>query len=301
MTGTDRRGAQTMGRVTLQGHWRVRVVRNDADFPQRIVISGSTSLVVPGVVGKSFAVNGKRWTLGVEHQPFGKDGWRPNAWTNSQQGAGDHGQPVTLLHSKDVHWPGDDNPDDLVLMLERLDGPPAFKIVDSPSAVDDDLRPVRGGFADAEARYLAASIANAGGEPFGYDAAVDITPAGRSALARRGVEVLAWTSDSERATGQEVFGSAVNVPPLSPGQRATVYFPVDSSSARDGRADVEFEMRRVGKSGTQRQTVHDVPIVPEAGPAPRSTGAGQTLRGGAWAPMGSAGNRMPDQQRVQRG
>src|ERR1700739_4640420 len=79
------KGAWTMGRVTMEGRWRVRVVGNDADFPQRIVITGSTSLIVPGVVGKSFEVSGKRWTLGIEHQPFGRGAWCPNAFTNSEQ------------------------------------------------------------------------------------------------------------------------------------------------------------------------------------------------------------------------
>jgi hypothetical protein len=109
---------------------------------------------------------------------------------------------------------------------------------------------------------------------------------------RQGVEVLAWTADSERATRQEVFGSAVSVPPLSPGQRVTVYFPVDGSSARGGRADVEFEMRRVGKSGAQRQTVRDVPIVPEADPSPRRTGTGQARKGSASAAVSRTGRGM---------
>ena len=61
-----------MGRVTMEGRWRVRVVGNDADFPQRIVVTGSTSLIVPGVVGKSFEVSGKHWPLGIEHQSFGR-------------------------------------------------------------------------------------------------------------------------------------------------------------------------------------------------------------------------------------
>jgi hypothetical protein len=276
------------------------VVSNCADFPQRIVISGSASLVVPGVVGKSFEVSGKRWTLGIEHQPFGKGAWRPNAFTNTGQLAGDNGRPVTTLHSKDVHWPGDDNPDDLVLMLERLDGPPAFQVAGSPSAVDDDLRPVRGGFSAARARYLAVSIANAGGGPFGCDAAVDISAAGRAALGRQGVHVLAWTPDSERATRQEVFGSAVSLPPLSPGQRVTVYFPVEGSPAGGGSADVEFEMRRAGKPGAQRQTVH-VPITPQAAHAPRSTSTGQALRGSAWTPALQRGNHMTDSPQSQPG
>lgn len=281
-----------MGRVTMEGRWRVRVVGNDADFPQRIVITGSTSLIMPGVVGKSFEASGKRWTLGIEHQPFGTGAWHPNAFTNSQQLTGDNGQPVTILRSKDVHWPGDDNPDDLVLRLERLDGPPVFHIVDSPSAVDDDLRPVLSGFSDARARYLAVGVANAGHEPFTYDAAVDISATGRAALARQGVEVLAWTAYSERATRQEVFGNAVSVPPLSPGQRVTVYFPVDGSSARGGRADVEFELRRVGKSGAQRQTVRDVAIVPEADSSSRRTGTGQARQGSAMAvPSTGMGSR----------
>jgi hypothetical protein len=269
-----------MSRVTLEGRWRVRVVGKEALFPQRIVITGSSSFIVPGVVGKSFEVSGKRSTLGIEHQRFEGDAWHPNAFNHSQELTGANGRPVTLLRSKDVHWPGDDNPDDLVLELERLDGPPAFDIVGTPSAVDDDLHPVLSGFGDARARYLAVSIANAGGEPFRYDATVDISAAGRAALARQGVEVLDWTVDGERATRQEVFGSAVSVPPLSPGQRVTAYFPVDGTSARAGRADIEIEMRRAGKSGSQRQTIRDVPIVPEAGPAPRGTSSpGQRLAG----------------------
>ena len=291
-----------MGRVTMEGRWRVRVVGNDADFPQRIVITGSTSLIVPGVVGKSFEASGKRWTLGVEHQPFGRGAWCLNAFTNSQQLTGDNGQPVTMLRSKDVHWQGDDNPDDLVLRLERLDGPAVFQIVESPCAVDHNLRPMLMGFSDARARFLAVGIANAGGEPFSYDAALEISATGRTALARQGVEVLPWTTDSERATGQEVFGSAVSVPPLSPGQRVAVYFPVDGSSAKGGRVDVEFELRRVGKSGAQRQTARDVSIVPDASPAPRQADT-VSGRSGLAASRGiatSSGSQMQASGSAQR-
>jgi hypothetical protein len=192
-----------MGRVTVEGRWRVRVVGNDADFPQRIVVTGSTSLIVPGVVGKSFEASAKRWTLGIEHQPFGRGSWCLNAFTNSQQLTGDNGQPVTMLRSKDVHWPGDDNRDDLVLMLERLDGPPVFHIVDSPFAVDDRLRPVLSGFSDARARYLAVSITNAGGEPFSYDVAVEISATGRAALARQGERLV--PRDPQRDARTHIF------------------------------------------------------------------------------------------------
>jgi hypothetical protein len=270
-----------MGVVTLEGRWRVRVVGNDADFPQRIVVTGSNSLIIPGVVGKSFEASGKRWTLGIEHQPFGRGAWRPNVFTDSQQLTAGNGQPVTMLRSKDVYWPGDDNPDDLVLMLERLDGPPAFGIAGSPSAVDDDLRLVPGGFGDARARYLVVNVANTGGGPFGYDAAVDVSARGRAALARGGVQVLPWTAARGRATRQEVYGSAVSVPPLSPGQRVTVYFPVDGSSARGGRVDVEFEMRVAEGSGMQRQTACDVLLAPQAGSAAARTGTGQPRLGRA--------------------
>jgi hypothetical protein len=59
--------------VTVAGSWRVRVVRKDSDWAQRVVITGSASVVIPGQVGESAEVQGERWRLTIEHN-FG-GGW----------------------------------------------------------------------------------------------------------------------------------------------------------------------------------------------------------------------------------
>jgi hypothetical protein len=269
-----------MGRIVLDGRWLVQVVRKDSAWPQRVVITGSASMIIPGVVGQSAEVAGKRWALSIEHQRDGA--WLESAFIDSQVQAGQGGPTTKLIHSKDHYWHGDYDPNDLVLKLDYVPAVAGFRVTGSVHAVNGGLGPVRGGFADPQAEYLAAVVANAGDETFAYDAAVDISGSGRDALARRGVQVLAWSPQSERATGQETFGRAVGIPPLRPGQGMTVYFPVDGSSASRGTADVEFELRHVrGSAPAQRQVVPGVLIVPDPTPAPgRTETPGQQVAAG---------------------
>jgi hypothetical protein len=265
-----------MGRIVMDGGWRVRVVRADAGWPQRVVVTGSASLVIPGVVGRSAEVKGQRWALAIEHQRDGN--WRESEFIDSKSIVDGGGHPARMIHSKDHFWHNDHDPNDLVLMLDMLAVPPAFQVVSAPRAVDASLRPVASGFCNAGARYLAVEIANSGEQQFGYGAALDISGAGRTALARHGVRVLPWSAESVRVTRQEVFGSAVSVPPLVPGQRATVYLPVDSSAARDGTADVEFELRHVSGSRNELQVARNVPLNPDPRPTPSPTVSSEAAR-----------------------
>jgi hypothetical protein len=226
-----------MTQIVMHGSWRIVVVRKDSDWPQRVVVTGSASGVVPGVLGASGTVSGDRWCLTVEHDPGG--GWRPSAYVHAGPTKEDDGRGVRTVVSKDHFWPGDREPDDLVLRLEHLGG--VFEIAGTPQLVADVHRDAGSA---AEARYLAVTVRNTGHKTFGYDTTLEITDTGRTALARRGIAVEEdWRPETLRATGQEASGRAVLLPPLEPGAHCRAYFPVSVQPTTSGdAAEVEFEV-----------------------------------------------------------
>ena len=230
-----------MGGIALDGKWQVHVVGKESCWPQRVVIRGSANLVIPGVVGQSATVSGKRSYLTIEHQPDGQ--WRPNAMVRGLPARVQAGRTTMTVVTKDHYWEGDADPDDLVLELVQLTGAGGFGVV-GLGGTDESLHVV--GLGSPAVRYLAAEIQNQGGEPFGYDTVLGISSAGSLALSGRGISLRDWDQAARRATDQETAGGGVIVPPLRPGERATVYFPVDSSGARPGPVEVELELRHAG-------------------------------------------------------
>jgi hypothetical protein len=253
--------------VTVAGSWRVRVMRKDSDWVQRVVITGSASAVIPGRVGESAEVRGERWRLTIEHNSGG--GWAESAYVQAEPVRGRAGRATRLVTSKDHYWAGDSAPNDLVLMLEELAGTGTFSVDGQPCGVDDSLRPLGShGLGDPRARFMAVRVRNTGHKPYGYDARLAVSDAGRRALAGHGIRVEGWTPATVRATGQEVFGSAVSVPPLGVGQHAIAYFPVDTSGSRAGTADIEFVLSGAGGPGSgERHTVSGVVISSGGEPA----------------------------------
>jgi hypothetical protein len=227
--------------VVLHGSWRVTVVRKDSHWAQRVVVTGAANGVMPGVVGASETVSGDRWRLAVEHDSGG--GWRPSEYVHADPVKDRDGRASRIVASKDHYWPGDSHPNDLVLLLDHVGG--TFEVTGMPRLVGDGLRDD-----PADARFLAVTVRNSGYRAFGYETVLDVTDAGRDALARSGVVVEeSWEPEALRETGQEAYGRAVGVPPLDPGDQGVVYFPVRGGPA-DG-VDVEFVL--VGAGGRERQ------------------------------------------------
>lgn len=229
--------------VVLHGSWRVTVVRKDSYWAQRVVVTGAANGVVPGVVGASETMSGDHWSLAVEHDPGG--GWRASEYVHADPVKDRDGRASRIVASKDHYWPGDSHPDDLVLLLDHVGG--TFEVTGMPRLVGDGLRD------DAEGtRFLAVTVRNSGYRAFGYETVLDVTDAGRDALARKGVVVEEdWEPEALRKTGQEAYGRAVGVPPLDPGDQGVVYFPVRAGAGLPDGVDVEFVL--VGADGRERQ------------------------------------------------
>jgi hypothetical protein len=246
--------------VTVAGNWRVRVLRKDSDWVHRVVITGSASLVIPGRVGESAEVQGERWRLTIEHNSGG--GWTESAYVQAEPVRRQPGRATQLVMSKDHYWAGDSDPNDLVVMLEEMAGTGMFSVDGQPYGVDESLRPLDShGLGDPRAHFMAVRVRNTSHKRYGYGARLAVSDAGRRALAGYGILVAGWTQATVRATGQEVFGSAVSVPPLGVGQHAIVYFPVDASGSRAGTTDIEFVLSGAGgPGGGERHTVSGVVI-----------------------------------------
>jgi hypothetical protein len=258
-----------MAAIQLRGTWRLRVLGKDSDWPQRVMIGGSTSMVIPGQIGASAVIHGDRWFLTVEHHDNGA--WHPNVTLNVADGQR-QGRATKTLTTKDTSWSGRDLVcDDLVIELEEAPQAGEFTIVGIPVGVDGGLHPVASqAVGDPMARYLAVTVANSGSDDYSYDAVLDITASSRQALASQGIEVPRWTTAAVTATRQETTGSGVAIPQLAPGEQATIYFPVSPSRARPGAVSLEFELRNAGRAGTLPQSRSCV--VQAAAPPPTPAG-----------------------------
>src|ERR1700691_4236275 len=178
--------------ITVAGSWRVRVMRKESDWVQRVVITGSASVVIPGRVGESAEVQGERWRLTIEHNSGG--GWTENAYVQAEPVRRRAGLATQLVTSKDHYWAGDSDPDDLVLMLEEMAETGTFSVDGQPYGVDDSLRPLGGhGLGDPRVRFMAVRVRNTSYKPYGYDARLVVSYAGRRARAGQGTLVGGWT------------------------------------------------------------------------------------------------------------
>lgn len=225
--------------IGMHGTWRVTVVRKNSDWPQRVVITGSVHDAIPGMVGASETVSGGDWHLTVEHDLGG--GWRQSEFVQAGPVSERDGRATRTVASKDHYWPGDGDPNDLVLRLEHVGA--RFEVAGTPQLVDD--------FGPGDARYLAVTVRNTGYRAFDYDTVLDVTDRGRDALARQGLVVAeSWTPEALRATGQEAFGRGAGVRPLEAGAEGVVYFPVRLDTVPSAEAeDVEFLLISAGGGG----------------------------------------------------
>jgi hypothetical protein len=207
--------------VALRGAWRVTVVHKRSHWPQRVVSEGAENPVLPGVVGASVTMSGDDWQLAVDHDAGG--GWQRSEYVQAV-GTGDG----LLIVSKDRYWAGDSQPDDLVLRLNHVGR--LFEVMGAP---------------EVDSSSLSVTVRNTSYRAFGYDLVLDVTDAGRAALAAAGVEL--------DDTGFPAEGQTL--PPLEVGEQCVIRLPVSSVTGSGQGVDVEFVVARAGRTGGERQTV----------------------------------------------
>jgi hypothetical protein len=103
------------------GPWSVSVQRKDADFDQRVVISGAAvgSGAHPGVVGPTVGVDGDRWELDLEWSDGGP--WQPSAVRRTATFTPLDGLVVTLGGDDGPPATADHDFDDLVVVVQSAD------------------------------------------------------------------------------------------------------------------------------------------------------------------------------------
>jgi len=224
------------------------VIGKDSLWPQRVVISGASggNGVVPGVVGATTEADGDAWSLTIEHDDG--TGWAENEaiLPGPLQEVG--AEIRQIMRSKDAFHPGDDDPDDLVIRLDKVG--PMFALPVRPYAVDAGslMMLADGVFVGlAGVQLMGVEVRNTWGESFEDEVLFDISDLGRATLATFGIDVIdAWSPAALQATQQTMVGRAVRLPHLVIGERTTVYFQVDAGSARRGKPDVDFVLLNEG-------------------------------------------------------
>jgi hypothetical protein len=230
------------GLVSYRGLWRVAVTGKDSAWDQRVVVGGASTGggIIPGVVGASQIVDGAEWTLSIQHNDG--SGWSDNAAVlpDPMQELG--AQMRQVVRSKDAYAPGDTDPNDLVVQVDKVG--PMFKLPVRPYAVDAQtlLMLADGTFTGLNGlQYMAVEVENSWGETFEDELVFDISDLGRATLASYGIFVQdAWSAGALAATQQTLIGRGVRLPQLQIGERTTVYFQVDASGSHTGKPDVEF-------------------------------------------------------------
>jgi hypothetical protein len=229
--------------VPYHGRWRVSVVAKDSDWPQRVVISGADAGggIMSGVVGETRIVDGGEWDLMIEHDDG--SGWSGNAAVSPDPMAEAGVRLTQVVRSKDVFHPGDSDPNDLVLGLEKLG--PAFAVAARPFAADaQSLTMLADGvFVNVQGlQLMGVTIRNTWGRAWRTgEFALDVSALGRATLAGFGATVIdAWPPGPLAATQQRLNGRAVVVPELRPGDTHLLFFALDTASAHSGKPEVEF-------------------------------------------------------------
>jgi hypothetical protein len=234
--------------VTYQGRWQVSVIGKDSSWDQRVVIAGASvgAGTFPGVVGSAFVVDGDAWTLDVQHNDG--SGWKQNAAVNPdamQEIGADMSQ---VVRSKDRFTPGDSDPNDLVLRVDKLG--PMFALPVRPYAVDAGNLMLLGDgvfIGINGVQLMGVDIRNTWGEAYEDEILFDISDLGRATLASFGIVVLdAWSPAMLMATQQTIVGRAIRIDPIAIGKTTTVYFQVDASNAHRGKPEVDFVLLNFG-------------------------------------------------------
>jgi hypothetical protein len=234
--------------LRFQGTWRLSVLRVIADWPQRIVVSGSMNAEIPGRVGETRTISGGDWQLRFECNPGG--GWQPDCRVMVGEPERTGNRVAQLIRCKDVDWRGDKTPNDLVILLDadrfavRIQSPSASQLPGRNAESVDAVLHKRGEW------VIGVDVTNTGPEPLVYDMLLDLSDATRAALQARGVHVNeAAPRVLQEHYGQETeVSGAVRLPPLRNGATTRVHFLTDSAGAGGILPELEFVLSR-GDSG----------------------------------------------------
>jgi len=230
--------------LRFQGTWRLSVVRVIADWPQRVIVSGSVHGEIPGRVGESRTISGGDWQLRFECNPG--TGWQPDCRVMVGEPERTGNRVAQLIRCKDVDWRGDKTPNDLVLLLDadrfavRIHSPLASRLPERRAESVDAILRKRGEW------VIGVDVTGAGPEPLAYDMLLDLSDATRAALQARGVRVNeAASRELQEHYGQETdVSGAVRLPPLRNGATTRVHFLADSAGAGGILPDLEFVLSR---------------------------------------------------------
>jgi hypothetical protein len=234
--------------VTYHGRWQIRVIGKDSSWDQRVVISGATvgSGTFIGTVGATRLIDGDQWSLNIEHNDG--SGWKPNEAVvpDAMQEIG--ADLIQVVRTKDHFTPGDSDPNDLVVRVDKLG--PMFALPVRPYAVDAGTLMMQGDGAFigiAGVQFMGVEIRNTWGKAFADEILFDISDLGRATLASFGLFVQdAWSPAALQATQQTVVGRAIRIDPIAIGKTTTVYFQVDATNAHRGKPDVDFVLLNTG-------------------------------------------------------
>ena len=229
--------------VSYRGRWIVSVIGKDSDWPQRVVISGATvgGGVLSGVVGQSRLVDGDSWDLTIEHNDG--SGWAANEAVTPDPMAESGVDLSQVVRSKDVFRPGDVDPNDLVVRVDKSG--PAFEVTARPFAADAGTLTMlaNGVFVNLNGpQLMGVTVRNIWGRPWqAGEFALDVSPLGRATLATFGATVVdAWPPQILAATQQQLLGRTVVLPALEVGESHLLFFMLDTAAAHRGKPDVEF-------------------------------------------------------------
>ncbi len=229
--------------VNYHGRWRVSVIGKDSDWPQRVVLSGASlgGGILPGVVGDSQVVDGESWDLTIEHDDG--TGWSANAAMEPDPMAEAGVDMSQVVRSKDAFHPGDTDPNDLVVRVEKIG--PAFELTARPFAADAaSLTMLADGvFVNVQGMQLMGVVVrNTWGRSWrAGEFALDLSPLARATLAGFGVTVVdSWPPATLAATQQRLLGRAIELPALGVGESHLLFFALDTSAAHRGKPDIEF-------------------------------------------------------------
>jgi hypothetical protein len=230
--------------VEYRGQWRIEVIGKNSDWAQRVVVTGSPGRVeIPGVVGAVQVVDGDRWDLTIEHDDG--SGWSANDVVQPGLRIVGDLRMLHLVSSKDELRPGDAEPDDLVLRMEKIG--PAFELTARPFAADAATVTMLGDGVLTNLQglqLLGVQVRNTWGEAFpdGFFA-LDVSALGRAVLSSFGVQIIdAWPPQYLAATGQSLRGSGVRLPAMDVGDEHLLFFLMTTAGARRGKPDVEFSI-----------------------------------------------------------
>ncbi len=232
--------------LQLFGRWNLRVNESVHTWENRFRVDGaaSGSGTYPPTVGLNVAVDGSSWSLTAEYRESPANPWKPSDMRiltgvervniKATIGAED---PLPTPDFKDIE-----------LIADYLDGT-MFEIPYRPYAVrPQDLFEMPDGIFEAAfgTYYMAVRVINRWGLTFTNAHVLDISPANRTQLAARGIQIIDSWSQSELASlGQTQIGTGMVIGPLTPGAARTVYFKVNVANASPRKHEVEFICRNM--------------------------------------------------------